>query len=40
MKRLIKNGTVVSAEGALKADLLIEDGRISTVGQDLAIDGC
>jgi dihydropyrimidinase len=39
MKRLIKNGTVVSAEGALKADLLIEDGRISTVGQDLAING-
>jgi dihydropyrimidinase len=30
---------VVSAEGALKADLLIQDGRISTVGQDLAIDG-
>ena len=39
MKLLIKSGTVVSAEGALIADLLIEDGRISTVGQDLAIDG-
>jgi dihydropyrimidinase len=39
MKRLIKNGTVGSAEGMLKADLLIEDGRISAVGKNLAVDG-
>ena len=38
MKRLIKNGMVVSAEGALKADLLIRDGRISAVGRDLAVE--
>ena len=39
MKRLIKNGTVVSAEAALAADLLIQDGCISAVGQNLADDG-
>jgi len=39
MKRLIKNGTVVNADGARKADLLIQDGRISAVGQDLAFEG-
>ncbi|MBP9149525.1 MAG: dihydropyrimidinase [Rhodoferax sp.] len=39
MKRLIQNGTVVSAEGVLNADVLIQDWRISAVGLDLAAEG-
>ncbi len=39
MKKLIKNGTLVSDEGAHTIDLLIHDGRISALGQDLAAEG-
>lgn len=35
MKLLIKNGTLVLKNGEKKADLLIENGRISEIGQDI-----
>lgn len=35
MKRLVKNGTVVSGEKEWKADLLVEDGKIAAVGEKL-----
>jgi dihydropyrimidinase len=35
MSTLIKNGTVVTARDTVKADLLIEDGRIAEVGLEL-----
>lgn len=37
MVSLIKNGTVVTAESSVKADILIEGERISQVGPDLAV---
>lgn len=39
MKRLIKNGTVVEATGQSVTDVLIENGRISALGQALSADG-
>lgn len=39
MKMLLKGGTVVSAEGSRKADILIEEEKIIEVGSDLSSDG-
>lgn len=39
MKRLLKNGTLVSGKDCTKADLLIEDGRIAAVGTGLSCEG-
>lgn len=39
MKRLLKNGTLVSGKDYTKADLLIEDGRIAAVGTGLSCEG-
>ena len=36
---VIAGGTVVAAGGAQRADVAIRDGRIASVGEDLAIDG-
>ena len=36
MKRLIKGGTAVTPEGAVAADVLIEDGKIAAIGENLA----
>ena len=36
---LFTGGTVVTAEGSYRADVLVEDGRISAVGASLAADG-
>ncbi len=38
-KTLLKNGELVTAEKTFKADLLIDKGQISRVGQDLQISG-
>lgn len=38
MTTLIQNGTLVSGKGQRHADLLIEDGKIATVGTDLTGD--
>lgn len=35
MKKLIKNGEVVLKDGVVRADILIEDGKISAIGKDL-----
>ena len=39
MKLIIKGGTVVTAEKSFKADVLIEDGKIASVGK-IADSGC
>ncbi len=39
MKKLIKNGTIVTATDTYQADVLIENGKISTIGQLLSEDG-
>ncbi|MFC0560349.1 dihydropyrimidinase [Halalkalibacter alkalisediminis] len=39
MKKLIKNGIIVTATDTYQADLLIENGKISCIGQDLAVGG-
>ena len=39
MKLLIKNGTLVLKDGEKKADLLIENGKISKIGANLNSDG-
>ncbi len=39
MKLLIKNATLVLKDGERKADLLIENGRISKIGSDLSCEG-
>ncbi|WP_096435193.1 dihydropyrimidinase [Alteribacter populi] len=36
MKKVIKNGTIVTAADTYQADLLIVDGKISTIGRDLS----
>ncbi|MDE7452794.1 MAG: dihydroorotase [Clostridia bacterium] len=38
MKLLIKNGTLVLGGGEKKADILIEDGKISKIGENLTAD--
>ena len=38
MRTLIKNGTIITASDTYPADLLIEDGKIALIGQDLTIE--
>ena len=38
MSTVIKNGTIVTADLTYKADVLIEDGRISQIGDGLSGD--
>lgn len=39
MKKLIKNGIIVTATDTYQADVLIEQGKISTIGLDLSVEG-
>jgi len=39
MKKLIKNGTIVTAADTFTAEILIEDGKISQIGSNLASHG-
>ncbi|MCM3381753.1 dihydropyrimidinase [Shouchella clausii] len=39
MKRLIQNGTIITASDTYKADLLIEGETIAQIGQQLAVQG-
>jgi len=39
MKKLIKHGIIVTATDTYQADLLIENGKISCIGQDLPVGG-
>ncbi|NDI35455.1 dihydropyrimidinase [Chengkuizengella sediminis] len=39
MKKVIKNGTIVTATDTYKADILIENGKISMIGQQIELDG-
>jgi dihydropyrimidinase len=39
MKTLIRNGTLVTAAEAYKADLLLDDGKIALIGLDLPAEG-
>jgi dihydropyrimidinase len=39
MKKLIKNGTVVTATDTYKAEILIEDGKITAIGKKLPAHG-
>ncbi|MFS0750502.1 dihydropyrimidinase [Oceanobacillus sp. 1P07AA] len=36
MKKIIKNGTIVTAADTYQADILIEDGKIKAIGNDLS----
>src|SRR3972149_7850819 len=36
---LIKNGRIVTAVDDYKADILIQDGRVHTIGVDIAVGG-
>ena len=38
MKTLIKNGTLVLRDGEKKADILIEDGKISKISANIKAD--
>lgn len=40
MKILIKNGTIVTSQKTLEADLLVQDGKIAAIGNDLPSDDC
>ena len=39
MKTLIKNAVIVNADGRQAADLVIENGIIAEIGENLACDG-
>ena len=39
MKTLIKNAVIVNADGRQTADLLIEDGIVAAIGENLDCDG-
>ena len=39
MKKVIKNGTIVTATDTYHADILIENGVISQIGKQLSLDG-
>ena len=38
MKKLIKNGTLVTAENSFRSDILIEDEKIIQIGTDIVDD--
>lgn len=40
MKTIIKNGTVVTSQNKQKANLLIEDGKITAIGKEFSEKGC
>lgn len=40
MDMIIKNGTVVTADGMYKADIAVKDGKIAAVAEDLSCSGC
>ena len=37
MKLLIKNGTLVLKDGERKADILLDDGKIAEIGENLSV---
>ena len=39
MKTLVKNGTIITSTNEFKADILIENEKISMIGNDLSV-GC
>lgn len=39
MKKLIKNGTIVTAADTFTAEILIEDGKIAQIGDNLPANG-
>ena len=39
MKKVIKNGTIVTASDTYNADVLIENGIISIIGENLSAQG-
>src|SRR3982751_4245183 len=39
MKKIIKNGTIVTATDTYQAEILIEDGKISQIGTNLSATG-
>lgn len=39
MRKLIKGGTIVTAVDTYQADILVEDGKISTIGKNIPTDG-
>lgn len=39
MKKLIKNGTIVTAADTFQADVLIEDGKVAQIGNNLTVLG-
>lgn len=39
MKKLIRHGIIITATDTYQADILIENGKISTIGQDLSLEG-
>lgn len=40
MKTVIKNGTIINTEGSFIGDILIEDGKIESIGINIDIDNC
>ncbi|MDN4522911.1 dihydropyrimidinase [Fictibacillus fluitans] len=39
MKKIIKNGTIVTASDTYVADVLVEDGKVAAIGRDLPSEG-
>jgi len=39
MKKIIKNGTIITATETFNADVLIDDGKVTAIGLDLPSDG-
>lgn len=39
MKKLIKNGMIVTASDSYKADILVENGKIALIGNQLSEAG-
>ena len=37
MKTLVKNGTIITSTNEFKADILIENEKISMIGSDLSV---
>ena len=40
MKKIIKNGTIVTAADTYRADILIENGEITQIGDESPCTGC